>query len=272
MEVKILDHGYIKLIERWGSDERIIEAARMSTDKGFLGWGPFDCGTCDGQGKAWINLPHGWLGDGKADATTRLLPCNKCDGTGKVPGDEKLLAYLWKNQHTTPFEMAGAIIEVQAPIMVFREWQRHRVQSYNELSARYTPLPDFNYIPTVERCMRNSKTNKQAGTITGAQELTQESAITWLQALNSMYFQIEALYQEALKRGVPKELARLPIPVGRYSRMRASAVLLNWLKFLTLRSDKNMHAQEEIRVYSNALHDILQPLFPRTLALFDEGR
>jgi thymidylate synthase (FAD) len=58
--------------------------------------------------------------------------------------------------------------------------------------------------------------------------------------------------------------------VGRYSRMRASANLRNWLAFLTLRMDNA--AQWEIRQFANALHDILQPLFPRTLALFDEGR
>jgi len=44
-EIKLLDHGYLKLVETWGSDERIIEAARMSTNKGFNGWGPF-CGDC----------------------------------------------------------------------------------------------------------------------------------------------------------------------------------------------------------------------------------
>lgn len=82
-----MNHGYVKLIESWGSDERIIEAARMSTNKGFLGW-----------------------------------------GTPEKPGDEKLLAYLWKNKHATPFEMAGATMEIQAPILVFREWHRHRTQ------------------------------------------------------------------------------------------------------------------------------------------------
>jgi thymidylate synthase (FAD) len=98
-------------------------------------------------------------------------------------GDEKLLKYLYNNHHMTPFEMAGMIIEIQAPIFVFREWHRHRTQSYNELSARYTPLPDVNYMPTVERCMVVSGTNKQAGAIKGADELTHESVLLWLEAL-----------------------------------------------------------------------------------------
>lgn len=81
-----------------------------------------------------------------------------------------------------------------------------------------------------------------------------------------MYESIELLYQSALKRGVPKELARLILPVGRYSRMRASANLRNWLAFLTLRQDTS--AQYEIRVYADALASILEAKFPRTMELF----
>src|SRR6185503_21212421 len=137
-EIKVLDHGYVKLIETWGSDERIIEAARMSTNKGFLGW-----------------------------------------GTEEKPGDEKLLKYLYEHKHHTPFEMAGMIIEVQAPIFVFREWHRHRTQSYNELSARYTPLPDVNYVPSLERISTMDQKNKQASN-TGS-PLARQGA-EWFQA------------------------------------------------------------------------------------------
>jgi thymidylate synthase (FAD) len=224
--VKVLDHGSVELIETWGSDERIIEAARMSTNKGFQGW-----------------------------------------GTAESPGDEKLLKFLWDNHHATPFEMAGAVIEVQAPIFVFREWHRHRTQSYNEMSARYTPLPDVNYLPTVERLMMNSATNKQAGTIKGADELTADTAEMFRHHLRERYIQAEELYQWALRQGVPKELARVHLPVGRYSRMRASAVLRNWLGFLTLRMAPG--AQWEIRQYANVVHALLAEHFPRTMKLFD---
>lgn len=229
METKILDHGYLRLVETYGSDERIIEAARMSTAKGFLGW-----------------------------------------GTAEKPGDEKLLRYLYENRHSTPFEMAGAIFEVQAPIMVFREWHRHRTQSYNEMSARYIPLPDVNYVPSVERLMRNSKTNKQAGTAKGARALTEDEAGGFQNDLRDIYEAAQELYESALEAGVPKELARLHLPVGRYSRMRAHANLRNWLLFLTLRMAPN--AQWEIQEYARAVHAILVEAFPRTMALFDEGR
>jgi thymidylate synthase (FAD) len=247
--ITVLDHGSVALVEHWGSDERIIEAARMSTQKGFKGWGTqYEC-------------EHGSLGS----------PCTLgCSNVKERLGDEKLLAYLWKNKHLTPFEMAGMVIEVQAPIFVFREWHRHRTQSYNEMSARYEPLPDVNYIPTVERLLINAGgTNKQAGTAAGASVLDDELAVEFKAQLSTTYKEAQNLYVWALARGVPKELARLIMPVGRYSRMRASANLRNWLAFLTLRMDTA--AQWEIRQYANAVHNIVKELFPRTVALFDEG-
>ena len=246
----VLDHGFLKLVESWGNEERIVEAARMSTGKGFLGWGP-RCSYC----KTLMNEHHG----------------EPCYGRESEPGDEKLLRYLWENKHATPFEMAGLTIEVQAPIFVFREWHRHRIPfSYNEMSARYTPLPDVNYVPSVERLLINSKTNKQAGTVAGAEELTRDAACTFQIALREIYQYQEALYQQALKAGVPKELARVHLPVGRYSRMRASANLRGWLNFITLRSAPG--AQWEIRQYSDALGKLVEQLFPRTWALFSEKK
>jgi thymidylate synthase (FAD) len=218
----ILDHGYVEPIESWGSDEHIIEAARMSTNKGFQGW----------------------------------------------PGDEKLLRYLWEHKHATPFEMAGMVIEVKAPIFVFREWHRHRTQSYNEMSARYVPLPDENYVPTVERLMMQGGANKQAQG-TGAR-LTESQAESFLGHLRFAYAEAETVYQNALGAGVPKELARIALPVGRYSRMRASANLRNWLAFLTLRMDPS--AQWEIQQYANAVGELIAATFPRTWTLFEEGR
>ncbi len=228
--IPVLDHGYVQLIETWGSDERIVESARMSTSGAFRGW-----------------------------------------GTADKPGDEKLLRYLYENHHCTPFEFGGLVIEVQAPIMVFREWHRHRTQSYTEMSARYSPLPDCHYIPTAERCLVVDGANKQANAVKGAATLTHESALEWLEALAAYYAMGEALYQDGLARGIPKELARLPVTVGRYSRMRASTCLRNWLAFLTLRSDLHPEggaAQWEIRQFANAVGALLIDAFPRTMALF----
>lgn len=264
--VTVLEHGYLQYVEHWGSDERIIEAARMSTNKGFLGWGPFTkCVNCGDLFDAPERpCPNPSLGK-------PLVDCGRGGHWFQdAPGDEKLLRYLWEHKHATPFEMAGLVIEVQAPIFVFREWHRHRTQSYNEMSARYTPMPDVNYIPTVERLMMNSKSNKQAGVIAGAEELKEINAEWFRKRLESVYREQQDLYEWALKSGVPKELARIHLPVGRYSRMRASANLRNWLAFLTLRMDKM--AQWEIRQYANAVGEIIAKLFPRTWELFIQGK
>ena len=228
--MKVLDHGSVDLIEAWGSDEAIIAAARQSTGGAFRGW-----------------------------------------GTPEAPGDERLLRYLWKHQHSTPFEFAGATFEVAAPIMVLREWMRHRVPfGYSEASARYSPLPDVNYLPTVERCMATDNGNKQAGAVAGAQQLTSLDASEWLSDLQELYDQVEAVYQKGLALGIPKELARLCLPVGRYSRMRVTANLRGWLGFLKLRMATD--AQHEIREYANAVAACIAERFPRTWALFMEGR
>jgi thymidylate synthase (FAD) len=219
--MKVLDKGYVDYIEHWGSDERIIEAARMSTDKGFQGW----------------------------------------------EKDEKLLAFLYANKHHTPFEMAGMVVEVKAPIFVFREWHRHRTQSYNEMSARYVPLPDENYIPSIERIMlgaNTATTNKQAqGT---GKQITEVVAQRWQETLIQSYELAQQTYEAGIMFGVPKELARCPVPVARYSKMRASANLRNWLAFLTLRQAPQ--AQWEIRQFAHAVGRLIYWHFPRTWELY----
>lgn len=228
MRKEVLDLGYVELVETWGSDERIIEAARMSTGKGFKGW-----------------------------------------GDAEQPGDERLLAYLYNNKHATPFEMAGFVIEVKAPIFVLREWHRHRTQSYNEMSARYVQLPGDNYMPSIERLMSGANTattNKQAqGT---GRKLEEVDAKIWLDLIDETFRFSQQVYEFGIKHGIPRELARLAIPVARYSRMRASANLRNWLAFLTLRQAEN--AQWEIRQYADAVNRIVAEHFPRTWNLFDK--
>lgn len=126
------------------------------------------------------------------------------------------------------------------------------------------------YLPSIERLMINAGTsNKQAGTAADAVALTVENAEAFREALQEQYAAAQNIYIGALSAGVPKELARVHLPVGRYSRMRASANLRNWLGFLTLRMDKA--AQWEIRQYANAVGDLIRSTFPRTWELFVGG-
>lgn len=224
--MKILDHGYVRFVEAWGYGDAKISEA----------------GIIEAARQSTQGTFRGW------------------------ESDFKLLKFLQDNKHDSPFEFAGMIIEVQAPIFVFREWHRHRTQSYNEMSARYEPVPDFNYVPSYERLLLKQKGNKQAGAANGAQELTQENAVKWRDQLEKAYAHSELVYQAGLSLGVPKEIARSIMPVGRYSRMRASANLRNWIAFLTLRQDPA--AQWEIRQYADAVASIMAEQFPKTYGLF----
>lgn len=229
MKIDVLDHGYVRLVEAWGGGDH-----GDGTEAGII-----EAARQSTQGSF-----RGW------------------------ESDAKLLRYLHRNRHSTPFEFAGMVIEVRAPIFVFREWHRHRTQSYNEMSARYTPLPDRHYMPTVERLCMNSKVNKQACSVGGADELTESGAREFQKYLQLTYDNFNRDYQLALDSGVPKELARCGMPVGRYSQMRAATCLRNWLAFLTLRMAPN--AQWEIRQYANAVGQVIATHFPRTWSLFEE--
>lgn len=270
-KIGVLDHGYVEFVEGWGSDERIIEAARMSTGKGFLGWGPMPCSHC---GEEPRETPMcGWApGDPEPGPIT--YGCKDKGSGGQhlfKPGDEKLLRFLWENEHRTPFEMAGLTIEVQAPIFVFREWHRHRTQSYNEMSSRYTEMPELFYVPSNERmaAARQSASNKQGSTY-WPDGMPLDKVCEFQGEIGAASQLAFLTYRKLLSQGVAREVARLVLPVNTYSRMRASVNLRNWLSFLTLRMASA--AQYEIRVYANAVHKILSEQFPRTLALFDEGR
>lgn len=256
IKLDVLDHGYVQAIDVWGSDERVIEAARMSTQKGFQGWGPIHHGVCA-------------IARGDAETLRQPVPQCGCEG-GPKPGDEKLLAYLWNNKHHTPFEMAGLTIEASVPIFVVREWQRHRVPfGYNEMSSRYAPLPDVNYVPTVERLMMGGgHLTKQAGSDAGAAELDVDAAERYRMRLVAQYAEAESFYRYALARGVPKELARIHLPVGRYSRMRVTSNLRGWLGFLKLRNHRA--AQWEIQQYAKQVDTLLGMAFPRTMQLHRE--
>lgn len=276
-EIKVLDHGYIRFIEAWGhgeygqlirgemapareSEAGIIEAARQSTQGSFRGWEGTPCICPGGYGldnifrKPVANFKH-------------LVEC------GYKPGDADLLEFLYSHSHFTPFEFAGMVIEVQAPIFVFREWQRHRTQSYNEMSARYTSLPDLYYKPTLENVTERinkaaTTANKQSASFGPLMNSAEDLAKNWLYHLHFNYLEAENEYQAALACGIPKELARLVMPVGHYSRMRASANLRNWLQFLTLRCDPA--AQWEIRQFANAVSLVVKEQFPRTWELWSE--
>lgn len=169
--------------------------------------------------------------------------------------DAKLIKYLWRNKHTSPFEAVSFTFDVKAPIFCFRQWHRHRTWSYNEVSARYTELPEEFYVPENEKITTQSTSNKQMRTDT-EHEFSQQIRLTIMSACAGAF----KVYQELIKAGCPRELARGVLPVNTYSHMFASVDLHNLFGFLRLRM--NPHAQYEIRVYAEAMFNLIQPIVP----------
>lgn len=230
MTVQVHEFGYVSFIEKYGSDESVICAARTSTQRGFQGWG---------------------------DETR--------------PGDERLLKFLWQNGHVSPFEFAGLVVEIRCPLFVRSQLVRHWSLSVNEASARYAPLPEEDYLPTVERLLRHaSGSNKQANRATGAPELTEESAAGWLAFLEKLQGDAQATYEYGLSVGVPKELARIALTVARYTTIRLNGNLRDWIFVLGKRLADD--AQEETRQTLEPVGALVAEHFPRTWSLFEEWK
>jgi len=169
--------------------------------------------------------------------------------------DARLINYLYNNGHNTPFEAVTVSFEVKAPIFVFRQWHRHRTQSFNELSARYRELPEEFYIPEAAQITTQSTDNKQMRT----DEIHPEANF-WRGKMKEHNENAFGLYRGMLEEGVPRELARSVLPVGTYSHMFATSNLNNWFKFLAERL--HPHAQYEIRVYAEAILEELKKIAP----------
>lgn len=180
-------------------------------------------------------------------------------------GDNKLINYLWKNRHTTPFEAVTLTFEIKAPIFVFRQWHRHRTWSYNELSARYRELPAEFYIPELDQITTQSTDNKQMRTT--AQNPNAKNIRDLIEEQNTLSFRY---YKELLEDGCPRELARSILPVGTYSHMFATVNLLNLMKFFSLRCDS--HAQYEIRVYADAMLELTKSIAPVCIGAYERNQ
>lgn len=179
--------------------------------------------------------------------------------------DERLIDYLYRNKHTSPFEAVIFTFEVKAPIFVFRQWHRHRTWSYNEVSARYTELPSEYYVPAVDQITTQHTDNKQMRT-----EQQHKAAKLIHDAIRRKCQSAFVTYERLIQIGCPRELARSVLPVATYSRMFATVDLHNLFHFLRLRLHE--HAQYEIRVYAEAMLTLIEPHVPLAVSAFRKSR
>lgn len=186
------------------------------------------------------------------------------DDTGS---DKRLINYLWKNGHNTPFEAVTFTFEVKAPIFVIRQWHRHRTWSYNEISARYKELPAEFYVPEPQSIGKQSSDNKQMRDISGEVTESDRFIVGTIRSANKESF---GTYRNLIELGVPREIARSVLPMGTYTHMFATVNLGNMFKFLIERQHE--HAQYEIRVYADAMLEHIKPIVPVAVQAFEDSR
>ena len=219
--------------------------------------------------KGWIELidlmPHP---ESQVSGDLAIVNAARVSFLGESKGserDKKLLFFLLRHRHTSPFEMVEFKFRVRAPLVTWWQWVRHRTWNMNAQSGRYTPFreSDF-YLPEVWR--RQSKDNKQASEGT----LDEEESDALTNQLVKHYDEGYRLYSQALEQGVSKEMARLFLPgFSVYYTWVTKIDAHNLMHFLRLRMASD--AQYEIRVYAEAIHEhFFKPALPWTAEAFEQ--
>ncbi|MCY4539869.1 MAG: FAD-dependent thymidylate synthase [Chloroflexi bacterium] len=217
--------------------------------------------------KGWIELvdmmPHP---DSDVSGDLAIVNAARVSFLGESKGpdrDKKLLFFLLRNRHTSPFEMVEFKFRVRAPLVTWWQWVRHRTWNMNAQSGRYTPFQESDfYVPDVWR--KQSKDNKQASE--GVLDEAESDDLTG--KLLEHYDEGYRLYTEALGKGVSKEMARLFLPgFSVYYTWVAKIDAHNLMHFLRLRMARD--AQYEIRVFAAAMHEhFFEPALPWTAEAF----
>lgn len=188
-------------------------------------------------------------------------------GTTQKRSDEGLIRYLIKNQHTTPLEKVVFEFHVALPMSVARQWQRHRTQSYNEVSTRYSEVDDGRiYVPDINRFRAQDNKNRQ-GSSAPLTMSTQEACFLIMRTASRVAY---ASYKDLLEHGLAREIARGVLPIDTYTEFYTTVNLHNLMNFLTLRLDPG--AQWEIQQYARALLKLARPIAPIAFGIWEKIR
>ena len=216
-------------------------------------------------------LDHGfvrvvdYMGDDAAVVQAARVSYGK--GTRKVSEDRGLIRYLMRHRHTTPLEMCELKLHVKLPIFVARQWIRHRTANVNEYSGRYSILDREFYLPEPSALAVQSANNKQGRGDPLAPEVADEVLRLLRRDATQCYDTYEGLIDDT---GLARELARMNLPVNYYTQWYWKIDLHNLLHFLALRIDP--HAQYEIRVYGEAIAQVVRAWVPLCWEAFEDYR
>jgi len=163
--------------------------------------------------------------------------------------DEKLIHYLMKHNHGTPFEHIVFTFHIKCPIFVARQWFRHRIGSFNEISGRYTELATEFFVPTT---LRENKTANHQASIEG--DFTDDEIQSMLSEWNYALEIAESTYESLLEKGVAREQARAVLPIGTYTEFYWTVNLRSLFNFIRLRTADD--SQAEMREYADTIQAI----------------
>lgn len=221
--INCLDHGHVKLLDVM---PRLIEPGK----------------TCD---SAIVDMARVSYNSNKA-----------------VQSDRSLIRYLLRHRHTSPFEAVEFKFHIKLPLFVQGQLVRHRTASLNQISARYSVMPEEFYIP--EEYRMQSKNNKQGGDKTAGEVLNGHIKNSINEVTDITY----QTYKYLLDFNISREMARFVLPQNVYTAIIWKIDLHNLLHFLNLRCD--VHAQLEIREYANAILKLITPLVPDTIEAWND--
>ena len=239
-EVKVLDHGFVRLRNLAGPSRRIEMWTYEQPD-----YNSFDANDTDPPNAARMSF-------------------DQTDTDRTAEQDHKLAEYLMKNKHTSPFEMVQVWLEMKLPIFVARQFVRHRTIRLNEVSGRYVTLPAEWYIPEVVGGKAKSAKQGQEDNLS---VIVQDG---FKRKLNSQCEASYDLYLEAMEQGVAPEHARLFLSLNHYTHWLWNQDLHNLMHFLSLRD--HSHAQVEAQAYAKAIDLLIRQHLPRTMELYDKYR
>jgi len=187
------------------------------------------------------------------------------EGTKSYREDKGLIDYLLRNDHTSPFEQVSLTFHIKMPIVVARQWIRHRTAKVNEISGRYSVMASEFYVPAAEDIALQSEDNKQ-----GRQNepVSAELAKEIQDIISAEQTRVYETYTKLLDMGLAREIARINLPLSLYTEWYWTMDLHNLFHFLRLRMDA--HAQKEIRVYADAIFEIVKKITPMAAEAFEK--
>ena len=174
----------------------------------------------------------------------------------------KLLKYLVKHKHFSPFEMVNVCMEIETTRDIARQILRHRSFSFQEFSQRYAEVNSF----SLRECRLQDTKNRQNSLITDDIDLQH----WWEATQKRVQKEAEFMYQAALNRGIAKEQARALLPEGMaMSRMYMNGTLRSWMHYIEVRTD--VSTQKEHRDVAEACKAVLSELCPNIISVYKDG-